>query len=243
MKKVTVITSMFKAGQYIEGFIEDIIDQTAFDDCTWYLLDAYSPDNEYEIIHPYLSKYNNIKYERLDHDPGLYACWNYMIKNSRSEYVSNSNVDDRLLPQCLERHIEVLDQNHNYDLAYCENAITHHINDSYKNYKYLEEVTTYPTGPFNRAKLLHHCYPSTHPVWRRSLHDKFGFFNENYKSVSDHEFWLRCIANGSQDFIFIPEILGIYYYNPLGVSTNPDNNNWKHKEEFEVRQQYSNLLH
>jgi len=242
MKKVTVITSIFKGGSYIAGFMEDIIDQTVFNECEWYLLDACSPENEYSVIKPYLSRYNNIRYERLDSDPGLYACWNYMIENSDSEYVSNSNVDDRLLPQCLETHIKELDKNQDYDLAYCQNTSTKIANDSYKNYKHLSEVPIYPTGPFDKKALLTHCYPSSHPVWRRSLHDRFGLFDENYKSASDHEFWLRCIANGSQDFLYIPQILGIYYFNPLGVSTNTDHDDWKSQEEQEVREKYAGLL-
>jgi len=243
MKKVTVITPMFKGGLYIDGFMKDIIDQSAFDECEWYLLDACSPENEYYIIKLYLSRYNNIKYERLDSDPGLYACWNYMIKNSKSEYVTNANLDDRLFPKCIERHIETLDENQDYDLAYCENAVTHTVNDSYKNYERMEQIPIYPTGYFDRTALLNHCYPSTHPLWRRSLHDRFGFFDEKYRSVSDHEFWLRCIAEGAKDFIFIREILGIYYFNPVGVSTNPDNANWKHKEETEVRDKYRDKIH
>ena len=80
MKKITAITSVFKASQYLPGFMEDIVDQTAFDQCQWYLLDAASPENEFSIIEPYL-KYDNIKYERLEEDPGIYACWNHMIEN------------------------------------------------------------------------------------------------------------------------------------------------------------------
>ena len=242
MKKVTVITSIFKGGSYIDGFMKDIIDQTAFDECEWYLLDACSPENEFNVIKPYLSRYNNIRYERLDSDPGLYACWNYMITNSDSRYITNANLDDRLIPQCIERHIETLDKNEDYDLAYCENTVTHRMNDSYKNYDHMAEVSIYPTGNFDRKTLLHHCYPSTHPLWRRSLHDRFGFFDESYRAVADHEVWLRCITNGSKEFVFIPEILGIYYFNPVGVSTDPNNSEWKSQEESEVREKYRNKI-
>ena len=38
---------------------------------TFHILDCNSPDNEREVIQRYLG-YDNIIYERLDEDPGLY---------------------------------------------------------------------------------------------------------------------------------------------------------------------------
>jgi len=70
-----------------------------------------------------------------------------------------------------------------------------------------------------------------------SLHDKYGTFDEKYRSAGDWEFWLRCVEGGSQ-FLKHPEILGVYYFNPIGVSTNPDNNSWKVEEEKEVFMKY-----
>ena len=38
----------------------------------------------------------------------------------------------------------------------------------------------------------------------------------------------------------INEILGLYYFNPTGMSTNPDNFAWKRVEEQEVFEKYKN---
>ena len=88
MYKVTSITAIYKGGSFIEGFMEDIVQQTAFKDCEWFLVDGGSPDNEYEVIEPYLAKHSNIRYKRLSPDPGLYESWNHMVKNSESEYIT-----------------------------------------------------------------------------------------------------------------------------------------------------------
>ena len=92
--KVTVLTSIFRGNKHLPSFLQDIIKQTIFDQCEWFLLDAASPDDEYSIIQPYLKQYKNIRYERLEQDPGIYGCWNYMIKNSDSDYLTNANIDD-----------------------------------------------------------------------------------------------------------------------------------------------------
>jgi glycosyltransferase involved in cell wall biosynthesis len=237
MNKVTVITSVFKASSHLSGFMEDITEQTAFDQCQWYLLDAASPDNEIETIEPYL-KHDNIHYERLEEDPGIYACWNHMIENSESEYITNANTDDRLFPEFIEKMVEALDQNPSKDLVYSENIMSSNPSDSHKNYTEDTEASLYPCGPFDRKGMVRHNYPHCHPVWRRSLHDRFGLFNPEYKSAGDYEFWLRCLLGGSEDFLYLPEILAIYYFNPEGISTDPSSQRWRHKEEIEIKRKY-----
>ena len=39
----------------------------------------------------------------------------------------------------------------------------------------------------------------------------------------------------------VNKVLGVYYFNPTGVSTNPDNMEWKQKEETEVKNKYREL--
>ena len=81
--------------------------------------------------------------------------------------------------------------------------------------------------------------PHNHPVWRRTLHDKFGLFDEQYGSAGDWEFWLRCVKGGAQ-FKLIPEDLGLYYFNPSGISTSTANQSWKRQEENRIREMYKN---
>jgi len=83
--------------------------------------------------------------------------------------------------------------------------------------------------------------PHNNPMWRKSLHAEYGYFDEKYRSAGDWDFWLRCAFGGAQ-FIKHPEILGVYYFNPTGLSTNPDYNSWKKKDEFEIFKKYQKLF-
>ena len=76
-------------------------------------------------------------------------------------------------------------------------------------------------------------------MWKKRLHDKYGLFDAKYRSAGDWEMWLRSASQGSQ-FKKIGGILGLYYFNPEGISTNPDNFAWKHKEEREIYNKYQN---
>ena len=80
--------------------------------------------------------------------------------------------------------------------------------------------------------------PHASPMWRKSIHEDHGLFNEEYKSAGDWDMWLRAASKGSK-FKKIPGILGLYYFNPTGISTNPDNFSWKHEEERKVYETYA----
>ena len=69
-----------------------------------------SKPDEYTLssVLDYLSTGNDGFYVNLATDPGLYECWNILIKLSNEEYVSNGNPDDlriethtKNLRQCL----------------------------------------------------------------------------------------------------------------------------------------------
>ena len=78
--KISIITSMFKAGKYIEHFMKEVTNQTIFSNCEFIIMDADSPDGEYKIIKEYMEKYDNIVYERLDSTPSVQETMNMAIK-------------------------------------------------------------------------------------------------------------------------------------------------------------------
>ena len=53
--------------------------------------------------------------------------------------------------------------------------------------------------------------------------------------------WLRCASMGMKfKKIHIP--LGLYYFNPKGISTKEENRQWKEQEEKEINDKYSRIL-
>lgn len=235
---ITILTSIYKAKEHIDGFLIDIVNQSIFKDCVLHIFDANSPDNEYLQIKPWLLQYKNIFYERASTTESVYTVWNQMIRNANTPYLTNANVDDRLMPTCLEKHLNVLEENKDYDLAYCINIDTL----KQESYKTLNgDYHIFPTGPFSLENMVMCNLPHNHPVWRRVLHDKFGYFDEKYKSAADWDFWLRCAFGGSK-FYFINEVLGIYYRNPQGISSNNANMARNLAEVSEVREKYRAML-
>jgi GT2 family glycosyltransferase len=216
---LTIVTSLYKGEKYIHSFLENIVTQTIFNECELVIIDANSPEDEHKVINAYVKLYPNIKYLRLNENIGIYEAWNLAIKESNSEFITNANVDDSHRNDAFELKIQALRLNPQIDVVY---------SDVY--YSYLENApfdivakcglrTNFSTA--NKFNLFSYNSPHNSPMWRRSLHDKIGYFDTQYKSAGDYEFWLRAAFSGSS-FMKINDIVVVYYNNPKGMSTKQE---------------------
>jgi glycosyltransferase involved in cell wall biosynthesis len=240
LPKISIIGSVYDADEFIEGYLEDITSQTIFKEkCELILINANSPGNEEPVIKKYMEKYPNIIYKKLDQDPGIYAVWNMAVKMASGEFLTNANMDDRKAPASIEKHAKALFVAKDSDLVYADSFIVHEPNKKWSEVP--RDSQRYNFEQFSAKAMLRGNLPHNNPMWRKSLHDKFGYFNEQHKSASDWEFWLTCVAGGTK-FTKINEVLGVYYFNPKGISTNFENFSWKQKEEEEIFEKFSNII-
>ncbi len=219
--KVSIITSVYKADEYIESFMEDIVRQTIFDQCELIMINANSPGNEEELIFEYMQHYPNIIYLKLEEDPGLYGVWNIGIKMARGEYITNANTDDRLSPLCYEKHSQALDEDPYVDVVYSGIYLTHGANETFENNSSGGETIWQSTRDYNKDLLIHKFvpYPSNNPMWRKSIHKRYGLFDSSFKSAGDLEMWLRIAVFGDVKFKRVDGVYGLYYWNPTGLSS------------------------
>jgi glycosyltransferase involved in cell wall biosynthesis len=240
LPKISIITSVFNGDDFIESFLQDMTRQTIFKEkCELILINANSPGNEEEIILKYKEMYpENIIYHKLEEDPGIYGVWNIGVEMSTGEYLTNANLDDRKAPWSLETHAKTLYANSNVDLVYADMLITDSPNETWEKNSSNDRKYNFPEYSFDNLKMVN--MPHASPMWRRSLHAEHGFFNAKYRSAGDWEMWLRAASQGSV-FKKINNVLGLYYFNPTGISTNPDNFSWKQEEESEIYETYADV--
>ena len=241
--KISLITSVFKAEDYIQQLMEDVTRQSIFEShCEWVILNANKEgdDFEEELILEYQKRYpNNIVYKRLESDAGVYATWNEAIKMSTGEFITNVNCDDRRPMWAFEKQAKLLVTNPDVDLVYNDSYITQEPNIMWEQVN--AKTQRYNFEQFSKEAMLRGNLPHNNPMWRKNVHKKHGYFNEKYRSAADWDLWLRCSFGGSK-FKKCSDILGVYYFNPKGMSTNPEHNSWKKKEEREVFQRYLKML-
>lgn len=238
MFKCSVFCSFYKGQQFIEGYIEDLLSQSIFETTEFVFIDCDSPENEKDYILPLASKYQNIKYYKLDKDPGLYAAWNIAIQKCSAPIIGNWNIDDRKNIQSIEILLKAFDKDPMLDLAYGITYVSTIANEKYTDNSY-EQM--YPCLPHSLQNLLANNSPHCMPMWKKNLHDRFGYFDETYKTASDGDMWLRCAVGGAR-IKMVNHPVGLYYHNPAGRSTNPEHLNEMINEVNFMRQKYIGYL-
>ena len=234
--KISLFTSLFKGKAHLKGFLEDIISQSFFRQSELIIINANSPEKEEEeeILSEYLSRHKNIYYSVLEEDPGVYAVWNLGVAKCRAEYISNANVDDRKHPHHLEKHYMMLEENPDVDLVYADVAVTYTPNQTVEKCT-PSMIQKFPEYTF--LNLIKYNMPHNNPVWRKSIHDKYGMFKEDMISAADFDMWLRAASNGSK-FKGISEVLGLYYKSPDGISTKQSTLKEAIEEVNQLREKY-----
>jgi GT2 family glycosyltransferase len=217
---VSIITSLFKGGDYIEAFLENITSQTIFrDHCELIIVDASSPEGEGEVIARFQETHPNIVYRRMDSRIGIYEAWNIGIEMAKGRYLTNANLDDCRRADSLEIQATILDSLPFVDVAYQDVLYSFEPNISFDKIEAHGLKTNLPV--ISRYNLSEFNSPHNGPMWRKSLHEDVGLFNQNYRSAADFDFWLRCRLKGKR-FYKSNEAHVAYYVNPNGLSTRED---------------------
>lgn len=224
----SIYCTIFKGEKFIQGYLNDILKQTMFLQTEFILLDCASPENEKDYILPLCKLCPNIIYKRLDCDPGLYQSWNIAVQMCSAPIIGNWNVDDRKSCNSIEILYKRLENKPEIDVVYGITYVSHKANEKYEDNEY---NIIYPYLPHSLENLLRNNSPHCMPLWRKNLHDRFGYFDESYISAADGEFWLRCAFGGAK-IELVNHPVGLYYENPTGRSTNPEH---LHKCLEEVR--------
>lgn len=235
---VTAIASLYRGGDFIEQFMDNITSQNGFDDyCELVIVDADSPENEAETIKRYVAKHKGINYIRINYRLGIYDAWNVGAKVARGEYLTNTNLDDLRRKDSLELQAGVLDNLPFVDVTYQEFYYTFDPRLNFEQIARMGYKSDLPIiTPYN---LMEFNPPHNAPMWRKSLHDELGYFNTQLKSAGDYEFWMRCAAAG-KCFYKVNDPHVAYYQNPKGLSTRPDTRGVV--EANEIRKTYGRKL-
>lgn len=202
MRSITVLISLYKAKQYLECKLNNILAQTKFTDSTIVILNCQNLEHESQTYYEF-SKLPNVIVVQYGSHVNLYKSWNDGIRITASKYIVNSNVDDLWHPQYLEKCMTFLDQNDDYSIVSSDILITSIANQTYPNWQYDDKMQPY-------------TYPNTTagpcPVWRRNLHEKYGYF-EDYNIIGDAIMWEKWYKNGEK-FAKIYEDLVLYLRHP-----------------------------
>jgi ADP-heptose:LPS heptosyltransferase/glycosyltransferase involved in cell wall biosynthesis len=201
---VSAIVSTYNSERFMRGLLEDLEAQTIRDRMEIIIIDSGSQQSERAIVQELQKRYDNIRYFRTERE-SLYASWNRAIRLARGKFITNANTDDRHRGDALEILMAALEQNDNIDLVYGDCYITEVANQTYdENPK--QEHLGYPD--FFAPDVLFRYQFGPQPMWRKTMHDVVGYFDDAYRAAGDYDFNIRFAF--SLKALHITDAFGLY---------------------------------
>jgi len=233
--EITAIVSARNSERFIEGCIDNLLQQTARDRLEIIIIGCAPRKSEEALISGYLKREVNIRYFRTAANEPLYVSWNRAIKMARGRYLVTANVDDRSRPDAFEAMAGALDDNPAAALVYSDVYITRRPNDSIDiSGKKKRSWQAYRVPDYSHKALLLLAFCGPRPMWRRRVHDRLGFFDVRYRIAGDYEFWLRIAER--HPLLRIPEFLCLYYVDKGCLSFRY--NRTFRREQKDIRKRY-----
>lgn len=178
----------------IANFLKDLLVQQFFSTSEFILISSDYDDAQLEEIKRYATNFYNIKCAVNPDPKNAPVLYNHAIKLSTMPYITIIKIGDYYDPHQLARHQQELEYNPHLDLVYSDYYVTW-INQGFTNIsRKWYTVTTPEFDPYQMSGDI----LGTHCLWRRNLHDRFGYFMESLMYEYRWEFWNRCAAQGAQ---------------------------------------------
>jgi glycosyltransferase involved in cell wall biosynthesis len=211
--KVAVIVSLYKAASKLKLFLSALVDQSLVkqEAVEIILIDSGSPDCERKVVETFLAVASlNLVYARSAERETIQAAWNRGIALATAPYLVFLGVDEALYPEALEVLAGELDHNPHVDWVMANSLVT-----AVNNHGLLDrDVMTYDrTGARKEHTYLETCYLSwVGGMYRRNIHERFGYYDETFTAAGDTEFKSRVLPGITVKFI--PRMLGLFLNYP-----------------------------
>ncbi|ESU22178.1 hypothetical protein FEDK69T_21580 [Flavobacterium enshiense DK69] len=148
---ISIIIPTYNRADLIEETLNSLLDQT-YSNWECIIVDDGSSDNSQDVIQNFVEKDQRFKYfdRPSDRVKGANSCRNFGFEKSSGSYVKWFDSDDLLLPDALEKQIDVL-KNTEKKIAVCQyhlfrNRLAEQIVPQYENDKVENLFQTYISG-------------------------------------------------------------------------------------------------
>ena len=187
LPKISIITATYNAANHLPQLINSLRSQTN-KNFEWVVADGGSTDLTLDILQS-VKDLNIVLSSRADF--GIYDALNRAIKLSTSDYYVVIGADDVFEPDAIEIFSNEIDG--------ISTIITSPIMIKNKIYG-LSPLPIFLSG--FRAKICGHSIAS---LFKKSLHDKYGYYSKKYPIAADYDFMMKLVINNEKiklcDFI------------------------------------------
>ena len=216
--KISVITVCYNAQKTIENTIQSVLNQT-YQDIEYIVIDGASTDDTLSI----LQKYNTQLKYISEKDNGLYDAMNKGINLASGEYIMFLNADDKFYNDKVIENFAKECEMQKTDIVYGNLAFLKDGNISIQRHKRLNKIYLIKNTPQQPATF-----------YKKSIFEKVGLFNTNFRIVADQEWFLRAFLKFHISSHWLDETVTIFSTD--GLSNNPAH---EQKHESERKKMFS----
>lgn len=184
--KISIVTATYNSGKTLRDTMESVLAQT-YPNIEHIIIDGNSKDNTMDIVRELEPRYNGrIKYIS-ERDNGLYDAMNKGIGMASGDVVGILNSDDFFSSHYVIEAIASTLRNSELDAVFGD---IHFVDDDN-----LKKCVRYYSSSTFRPWMMRLGFQPAHPSFycRKSVYDKHGAFDTNFKIAADFENLLRLI--------------------------------------------------
>jgi len=195
--KISIITVTFNSARTISDCISSVNSQT-YENIEHIIIDGASVDNTVDIIRFMENRVSKIVSEP---DEGIYYAMNKGIAEATGQIVGILNSDDFYVKKTVLSEIASCFQNNDVDCVFG--------NINYvKSQKPEKIIRRWQSGCYKRGSFQRGWHPA-HPAFftKKSVYDRYGIFNLNFKLAADFELMLRILEKYGISNFYIEDSL------------------------------------
>lgn len=212
--KITILTSLYNCSDFLPGYFKALSLLKGTELIEVLLLHNAPSEGELKIIDRNLPLFDFVRHLIIENREPLYTTWNRGILMAKGKYIAIWNVDDVRFPESILQQAKALDDNPQAAIAYGDIWLSR----EYAVYHTNTKRTYSPDN--NRNKDLFKAYHiSCFQMWRKSIHEKIGYYDEQFFCSADFDFQIRAAIHFP--LVKTDEILGVYLEDlPHKISSN-----------------------
>jgi glycosyltransferase involved in cell wall biosynthesis len=200
--RVSILITTFNSEKYIRESLDSALAQT-YPNFEVVVVDGGSTDATREIVAGY--KDSRVRPIFSEKRLGIKEGRNVLFKEARGEFLTFLDSDDIYLPEKVAEEAAFLAAHPDYAAVYCD---IRYFFDGAPG-KFYRHRYTFHSGDIFK-ELLHHMFiTNTAVMFRRSVYDALGGYDETLGMVEDWEYFLR-MAHAGHNIGFLPKPL-VYY--------------------------------
>lgn len=205
--RISIMVSLYNAADKLDFFLKMLFRQTMVQrgEVEFIFVDSCSPMDEHAVLEKYTSSLNMLYLKSFERET-IQRAWNRAIPYARADYITFLGVDEMIYPDALEVLSAELDTDPELDWV---------VGNSLIEAVEMGGILNRDTMLYDRRDGIHFsscletCYLTyVGGLYRKNVHDRFGYYNETYRGSGDTEFKNRILKHIKVKYI--DRTLGIF---------------------------------